>query len=192
MRQKGVVYMEIRKLPYRGPADLVHMAALARRYPGEHLRVMDLPYRFSSWALDDPENVALWWDASGELAAWAVLQAPFWTIDTACRPDCEVGVHPELLAWADQRARSVLGSRYARPSWYVNVFDDQQDRIRDLERAGFSCQANVGEDSWTKVLLRLHGIRPVALLSAAGRFRCATAGWGGRGGRIRRPAPIGI
>jgi ribosomal protein S18 acetylase RimI-like enzyme len=45
--------------------------------------------------------------------------------------------------------------------WFVEVFAHQTDRIRDLEDAGFASQANVGEDSWSKVLLHRPADMPV-------------------------------
>jgi len=44
----------------------------------------------------------------------------------------------------------------------VNVFADQAGRMRDLEQAGFVSQADMGEDSWSKVLMR----RPAEMPSA--------------------------
>jgi len=38
------------------------MIDLADQFPTDHLHVVDLPYRLSSWALDDAENVRLWLD----------------------------------------------------------------------------------------------------------------------------------
>jgi ribosomal protein S18 acetylase RimI-like enzyme len=38
--------------------------------------------------------------------------------------------------------------------WYVMVFTGQNKRIYDLGKAGFKCQADVSEDSWSEVLLR--------------------------------------
>lgn len=49
------------------------MEALALDFRADNLHVADLPWRFSSWALDDPQNVRLWTDADGRLLAWAVL-----------------------------------------------------------------------------------------------------------------------
>jgi mycothiol synthase len=134
-------------------ADPYQMAALASRFSDNTLHVVDLPYRLSSWALDDPDNTRLWFDEKGQLVAWAVLQTPFWTIDYVCHPAIETWLHPEILAWADRRARAVLTTAYERPSWYINVFPGQINRIKDLEKAGFESQANVGEDSWSKVLM---------------------------------------
>ena len=58
---------------FSGLTDLERMPAPARAFPGEHLHVSDLPYRFSSWTLDEPANVALWNDTAGELLAWVEL-----------------------------------------------------------------------------------------------------------------------
>ncbi len=37
--------------------------------------------------------------------------------------------------------------------WFINVFSDQQQRIGDLEAAGRACQANVGNNAWSKVFM---------------------------------------
>jgi len=147
--------------PFHGDPDRLLMSALAYRFPADNLRRLDLPYRLSSWALDDPENACLWFDQAGELAAWATLQTPFWTLDYAFSPDVEAALHPQILAWADQRARAILDTPYGHPAWFVMVFKHQAGRIRGLEAAGFACQADVGEDSWSKVLLQRHAAQPV-------------------------------
>ena len=153
--------MSIAQRPFAGETDIQAMIALARRFPAEHLRVVDLPYRFSSWALDNPDNAALWADAGGQLLAWAVMQTPFWAIDITCHPDAEEDLHPCILDWADRRARDILHTPYGRPVWFVNVFADQAIRIRHLEAAGFAAQTDVGEDSWTKVFMLHSGETPV-------------------------------
>lgn len=147
--------------PFSGSADLRRMMDLSNRFPADHLRRTDLPYRLSSWALDDPENTRLWFDADGELAGWAVLQPPFWTIDYALDPGAAKDLHCTILDWADGRARDVLDSAYGHPCWFINAFADQSDRIRDLEAAGFASQADVGEDSWSKVYMERPGELPV-------------------------------
>lgn len=152
------------------PLPLSQMIALARRYPADHLHRIDLPYRLSSWALDEPDNVALWGEedsarvlglsqsptnrASGPLRAWAVLQAPFWTLDLACAPDAEDELLPEILAWAGRRAHEVVGTPFERPAWFVSVLAHQAGRRRALEAAGWADQGDVGEDSWSKVWMR--------------------------------------
>jgi ribosomal protein S18 acetylase RimI-like enzyme len=147
---------------FSGEADIRVMAALAHDFPADNLHVADLPYRFSSWAFDYPDNIGLWVNAEGQLLAWAVMQTPFWAVDYACHPDSDRNLHRQLLAWADSRARQVLDTPSGRPMWFVNVFAGQTDRIRDLEEAGFVSQANVGDDSWAKVLMRRSARIPVA------------------------------
>jgi mycothiol synthase len=136
------------------------MISLSREYSTENLHVIDLPYRLSSWSLDDPDNTCLWFNEDEKLVAWAVLQTPFWTIDYAYS---DKSLHGEVLAWADKRARSVLDTEYGHPAWFVMVFEDQTQRIHELEESGFECQAEKGEDSWSKVLMRRSLEIPVKL-----------------------------
>jgi len=138
--------------PYANETDQILMTALSRQFPSDNLRVIDLPYRLSSWACDDPANVGLWFD-DARLVAWAVLQPPFWTLDYAYHPDAP-DIHPRILAWADERARAALYTPSGRPVWFVNVFADQSNRRRDLEAAGFADQGDAGDDAWAKVFLR--------------------------------------
>ena len=70
---------------FSGETDVQAMIALAHLAPTDNLHVADLPYRMSSWALDEPDNIGLWFDAEGELVGWAVMQTPFWTIDYVSR-----------------------------------------------------------------------------------------------------------
>jgi len=133
------------------------MIAIARNAHPDTEHAVDLPYRLCSWALDDPENVALWVDAQDDPVAWAVMQLPFWTIDIAIREDLEPELFPRALEWAIRQAVNGRGEAAKRSAWYVHVFSDRRDRIRALEAAGYACQADVGEDSWSQVLLRHPG-----------------------------------
>jgi ribosomal protein S18 acetylase RimI-like enzyme len=150
----------IKQRPLQNETDKLAMAALARKVSRYTLHSIDLPYRLSSWALDEPHNSCLWENEDGSLAAWAVSQTPFWTLDFALHPQ-HTGLIPELLAWADRRAREALNTPYGLPSWFINIFSDQADQIRWLEEAGFACQAEIGEDSWSKVWLHRPGDLPV-------------------------------
>ena len=153
--------MPIHQQPYAGEIDQRRMLALARQFPTNNVHVTDLPYRLSSWAFDDPGNASLWIDERQQLVAWAVLQTPFWAIDYAIHPDAERALHRDILAWADDRAGQVAGRPSGRSAWFVNVFTGQTERIRDLEAAGFTSQADIGEDSWSKVLMVRPGQMPV-------------------------------
>ncbi len=160
--------------PFQGANDQRLMEELARQTLAANLHVTDLPYRFSSSALDDPENACLWFDRQGQLAAWAVLQVPFWTLDYVCLPEAEAELHAEMLAWADQRARSALDTDQGHPCWFANVFSGQENRIRDLEAAGYKWQGNVGEDSLAKVLMLRASPAPVDVYQPPAGFTTRT------------------
>lgn len=144
--------MQITERNFSGRADLEAMAVLVRKFPAENLHVVDLPYRLSSWSFDFPENIRLWNDENGQLVAWAALQVPFWTVDYAVHPEFG-GLHPHILKWADEQAQKIMDTPSGHPAWFVTVLASQTERIRDLEQAGFASQANVGDDSWTQVLM---------------------------------------
>jgi mycothiol synthase len=130
------------------------MTALAAGFPAQHLHGIDLPYRFSSWALDHPENAVLWKDEQDRLVGWAAMQTPFWMVDYACHPDYEEDLHAQIIQWADRRASQLLETEWGHPAWFYSVFSGQEKRIHDLETAGFVSQASVGENSWSKVWLK--------------------------------------
>ena len=134
-------------------ADWAHMKAVVEAQPSDHLHVVDLPYRFCSWAFDEPTNCSLWEDSGGRVVAWAVFQSPFWSIDYAMHPLAPPNTLHMILAWVDQRARAMQGTPFARPMWFINGFTGHDHR-QILEDAGFHSQADVGEDSWTKVLFQ--------------------------------------
>jgi ribosomal protein S18 acetylase RimI-like enzyme len=154
--------MKIGKREFSGAPDKQMMIALARAFPTDNLHVVDLPYRLSSWALNDRDNIALWVNAQEQLLAWAVMQTPFWTIDYTYHPGADKSLHRQILAWAEHRARQILDTPSGHPCWFVMVFVNQADRIRDLESAGFVCQANVADDSWSRVLMLRSAQIPVA------------------------------
>ncbi len=149
--------------PLSIPTDLSLLLALAGQFPSDHLHVIDLPYRLSSWACQNPGNTNLWFDEDGKLLAWAVLNTPFWTLDYVCSPVADPDLYPQILNWAGERAFALLGTEYGQPSWFVNVFAGQTERIRQLEDAGFRCQSDLGENSWSKVLMRRPGSEPAAV-----------------------------
>ena len=137
------------------------MARLVEAAPSDNLHLFDLPYRFSSWAFDDPGNVGLWFTETSELAAWAVMQAPFWTIDYALSPGASSNLHRRVLNWADGRARALLGTSSGHPCWFINAFPGLTQRILDIEESGFANQSDVGIDSWSKVFMQRPADLPV-------------------------------
>jgi ribosomal protein S18 acetylase RimI-like enzyme len=146
--------MKITEHTFSGNSDLQAMAELVRQFPDENIHVVDLPYRLCSWSFDYPENIRLWTKEDGQLLAWAVLQVPFWKIDYAYNPEFQNTLHPQILKWADEQARRIVGTPSGHPAWFVAVLPSQTDRKGDLEEAGFTSQENVGENSWTQVLMK--------------------------------------
>ncbi len=138
---------------FRGPEDRAQMLDLVRAWPDGQLHVVDLPYRLCSWAFDAPENCALWENVGGRVLAWAALQPPFWSIDYAIHPDAPSDMLGAVLEWADRRAQKALGTPFGRPAWFVSLPKDHPDQPA-LEAIGFRSQADVGENSWTKVLFQ--------------------------------------
>jgi mycothiol synthase len=176
--------MALTERPVQDDADLLLMSALVHRSPGcrnhldcrsSHLHVIDLPYRFSSWALDEPENTRLWFEGD-TLAAWAVMQTPFWAIDIACRSEDEEALYPAALAWAEKRAREALETPYGRPVWFADVYSRQDAHRAALEQAGFADQAHTAaggppaEDAWSKVFMERPAETPLHLRPPAEGF----------------------
>lgn len=132
----------------------------------QHLHSIDLPYRFSSPALEDPRNAALWIDGQGDLAGWAVMQLPFWTVDLACRPREVAQLYPLMLQWAGRRAGELNAEGAGREAWYIAIFSDQQEQIGILEEFGWESQADAPVDPWSKVWLQHAGVQAVPSTSA--------------------------
>ena len=135
------------------PDDIQSMIDLALLSRQNNFHLYDLPYRLSSWAMDSAENGQLWF-CNDQLAAWAILQTPFWSLDYVIHPAYEEVLFPVILNWADHQANLLSGTPYHRPSWYTQVFSDQLNRIKVLEQTGYQSQSNLGEDSWSKVLMQ--------------------------------------
>jgi mycothiol synthase len=158
--------MQILETPFSGENDFREMETLAREFRSDNLHVTDLPYRISSWAINDPENIGLWKDASGSLAAWAILQGPFCSVDIACQPELEASLIPNILNWVDERSREhpdrvPRGTPSGGRCWFIDAFSDQKERVRALESAGYACQANVGDYSLSEVLMQRQASIPV-------------------------------
>lgn len=150
--------MRINQRSFSGQADLRAMESLARQCRAAHMHAADLPYRLSTTALDDPENVCLWRDRTGNLLGWMLMQVPFDALDFICLPEVEAELLPEMLTWAHERSLAhpdliPLGTPENKPCWFANVFADETTQLRILEANGFASQADVGEYSWSKVWL---------------------------------------
>lgn len=140
---------------YHGLDDRQRMLELVWHSPARHAHVVDLPYRLCSWAMDDPSNIGLWVNDDGALLAWAVMQAPFWTIDFGMGVDAPSEALGVILDWVDEKARPLLPSPYGRPSWFVPVLETNTTARQALENAGFVSH-KPGEEPWAQVCLALN------------------------------------
>lgn len=151
--------------------DLQCMVQLAKQEWGNTMHVIDLPYRLSSWAVDDPDNIAMWWDDTGKLIAWAVMQIPFWSVDCVVSRAGNPENYQIVLDWVDHRAVHLVKSGKGLPCWFINAFSGQMAEIEWIKANGFSCQADVGEDSWSKVWMHRTAEEPVHRYDARSGFR---------------------
>lgn len=159
--------MNILPAAYRGLVDHPRMLDLAGLRPGQYLHVIDLPYRMCEWSADGAGNTLLLEDQAGQLQGWFALRAPFWAADIYVRrPE----LYGQALTHISAQAGKLLDSATGRPTWYVNVFEDQLDWIAALEQAGFSCQSYLAENAWLKALL-VRGPLPEVRLPAGFRLR---------------------
>lgn len=157
--------MPITQRPMLLPDDLPAVLALADRSPLGLPHVADWPYRFASWALDDPQNSQLWHDEHGQLHGWAVLQTPFWALDAVTHPDAPPFLLPELLRWATTRMGALATGGAGRPIWFVSIAATCIDQRRELEALGFVDVSEDEEDPWSKLLFVLPEERVVAPVS---------------------------
>lgn len=139
--------------PISYPDDLPLLSRLVHQSPASHPHVVDLPYRLASWAFDDPRNGRLWFDSSGGLAAWAVLQTPFWMLDFAVAPGSQC--LPEVLAWAEATAAELAQEPEGHACWFAAVLETQPETIRALQQAGWADISSDPESPWSQVLLKL-------------------------------------
>jgi mycothiol synthase len=124
------------KRVYRGAADRDRMLQLVYTFPDEHLNVVDLPYRLSSWALDVPENVCLWEDETGKLAAWALVKTPWSSLDYALRPDASA-IETEIVNWAVERCQTIADEQDEHFPLFVRVRPERSSLIGLLENRDF-------------------------------------------------------
>jgi ribosomal protein S18 acetylase RimI-like enzyme len=152
--------MNIQSRSLNLPEDLPPALTLADASPLGVPHVADWPYRFSSWALDDPRNTQGWFEGS-RLLGWVVMQTPFWAMDCVAHPDAPAQLYPAMLEWAKARANEMNAQGTGRPMWFLSIDARCETQRRDLETLGFVDVADDGEDAWSKVLFELNAERAI-------------------------------
>lgn len=123
--------------PSQGPADWDRMAELVYAHPAGQLHVVDVPYRLTSWSLDDPRNTSLWEDEAGRLIGWAALQIPWATVDLARHRDA-TGLELEMLRWGLARAQAWAAEQKRDFTLYQGLLEHQAEARARLLEAGFT------------------------------------------------------
>jgi GNAT superfamily N-acetyltransferase len=146
--------MHIHSRPLHLPDELPMALALADESPLGIPHVADWPYRFSSWAMDEPRNTQGWFDGT-RLLGWVVMQTPFWAIDCVMHPEAPASLYADMLAWAKARAHEMHVQGNGPPMWFVSIDANCNLQRQALESCGFVDVSNDGEDAWSKVLFTL-------------------------------------
>ncbi len=137
------------------PNDLAEALNLADVSGLNIPHIADWPYRFSSWAVDNPLNTCAWFDSSYQLLGWIVMQMPFWAIDCIVHPDAPSYLYREMLEWAQARATQMAADGEGRPMWFVSIPMACLNQRRDLAALGFKDLSEAGDEAWSKVLFEL-------------------------------------
>jgi GNAT superfamily N-acetyltransferase len=94
--------------PWQHADDTIAILALAALLPDETISATALPYQLSSWALDDPDNLALWTTPDDALMAFALFQVPFASVYYAIHPDADGAALEEIIfSWSKERAATL-------------------------------------------------------------------------------------
>jgi ribosomal protein S18 acetylase RimI-like enzyme len=131
----------ITKRPFFSATDLIRITDLTHEVPGP--RLLDLPYRLASWSLDDPENVGLWEDASGQLVGFGVLQLPWLALDYVVRPDVRDSLEPEILEWGKLRGQALAAKQGSTSRVNVWLREDQPEQKALAQAHGFQFDGDV-------------------------------------------------
>lgn len=151
--------MPITARPVQPDTDLPLIAELAWAAPHTSPHRVDLPWRLSSPALDDPRNARLWFSQDGTLLGFAAWQVFWATLDVFVRPGpWQRVIEDALFAWAGARFRELDGERGHPLPYWVEAREDDAERIATLARYGY-----VEDDDGRSVLL----IRPLTEALAA-------------------------
>lgn len=130
--------MAISMRPLAGPRDLQRVYALTQACAADAFHVVDLPYRLCTPSAQQPENARLWEDEQGQLLGFAIMQLPWLTMDYVIHPEARAaGLEETVLAWALERWPRAMAEQKLSYSLFLEVREDQTERLALLERPGF-------------------------------------------------------
>ncbi|MGI8403776.1 MAG: GNAT family N-acetyltransferase [Thermomicrobiales bacterium] len=119
-------------------ADLDAIDAMTARLPYALHRI-DLPWRISSTATHDSDNIRIWAAADGTPIAWAILQYPWHCLDyEIARGPYREALEEAILTWAADRLGVEATQRGADLPFFVSTRSDDSERLAAIRRAGFA------------------------------------------------------
>lgn len=126
--------------------QLTRIAEFIYAHPQGFPHLVDLPYRLSSWSLENPDNLRIW-EAEGQIQAIGMVQLPWFALDYVCLPASEHLVK-QIFEWAVQRASAIAHETGQDLSLVIRIPPERSAHIAYTEACGF-----VYNDDWTIVHL---------------------------------------
>ncbi len=114
--------------------------------PGGFSHLVDLPYRLSSWSLDDPANLRIW-EADGQIQAVGIIQMPWVALDYAVLPAAPQ-LLPAILDWAVERAQAIVRETGEDFTLVIRMPPDRAEHIPLITERNFRL-----DDDWTIIHL---------------------------------------
>ncbi|MBE2267042.1 MAG: GNAT family N-acetyltransferase [Anaerolinea sp.] len=136
--------------------QLDRIAAFIYAHPHGFPNMVDLPYRLSSWSLDDPDNLRIW-EEDGEIQAIGMLQMPWLALDYVCLPSAE-HLLPEIFAWTAQRGEALARASAEELPLVIRIPPARAGHIPVVEAHGFQL-----DDDWTIVHLSRELTAPLSV-----------------------------
>lgn len=130
--------MSITRHPLCGEAELPRVFELVRAMPFTCRHVLDLPWRLSALTIDNGRDAAYWENATGQVVGLAVWTQPWASLDIFILPGSEQEeVATDLFSWADERFRKLDKEHGAPQSYWVDFYQDDQEKQELLDAHGF-------------------------------------------------------
>ena len=126
--------------------SLERIADFFYAHPSGFSHLIDLPYRLSSWSLDNPENIHVW-ESGGQIQAIGIIQMPWSSLDYVYQPAAEDMV-PAIVDWAIQRSTAIAQEKGGDFTLCVRISPARAAHISLVEDRAY--QLN---DEWTIVHL---------------------------------------
>ena len=126
--------------------NIDHIANFFYAHPSGFSHLLDLPYRLSSWSLDNPDNVHIW-EINGQIQAVGIIQMPWVALDYTYDPRAEHLV-PDIFDWAVERAEAISSETGQDFTLVIRIPPERKEHVQHATTRGFQL-----DDEWTIVHL---------------------------------------